>query len=79
MCLCYFVQRIDKISKYTGNEVVKENITGNTYKHNKINKEFTQYSWAMSPGLALSSALSIMFSKQIFYNGELNLSLTQQI
>ena len=28
MCLCYFMQRIDKIKKYIGNEAVKENITG---------------------------------------------------
>jgi len=77
MCLCYFVQRIDKIAKYTGNEAVKENITSNTYKHNKFNKEFTQYSRATSPGAAFSGGLSIMFSKQSFYNSELNLSLTQ--
>lgn len=71
------MQEIEKIVKYTGNEVVKENIIGNTYKHNKFNKEFTQYSWAMSPGPAFSGGLSIMCSEQSFYNSELNLSLIE--
>jgi len=73
------MQQINKIAKYTCNEAVQENIIRNTYKHNKFNKEFTQYSWDRSPGPAFNGGLSIMFLKQSFYNGELNLSLTQQI
>jgi len=72
------MQWIDKIAKYTDTKAVRENTIGKTYKHNKFNKEFTQYSWAMSPSLAFSGGLSInMFSKQSFYNSELDLSLTQ--
>ena len=41
--------------------------------------EFTQNSWAMSPGLAFSGDLSIMSLRAEFYKSELNLSLTQQI
>jgi len=66
MCLCYFVQRIDKITKYIGNEVVKENRAGNAYKHNKFNKEFTEYSWDMSTGPAFNGGLSSMFSSRVF-------------
>ena len=73
------MQWIDKIAKYADVEVVIENTIGKTYKHNEFNKEFTQYSWAASPGPAFSGGFSIMFSKQSFYNSELNLSLTQQI
>jgi len=52
--------------KYTRKEAVKENITGNTYKHNKFNNEFTQYSWATSPGPTFNGGLSIMFSRKVF-------------
>jgi len=31
----------------------------------KFNKEFTQSSWAMSPGIAFNGGLFIMFLKQI--------------
>ena len=71
------MQRINNIAKYTDTKAVRENTTGKTYKHNKFNKEFTQYYWATYPGPAFSGGLSIMFSKQSFYNNELNLSLTQ--
>ncbi len=73
------MQWIDKIEKYTEPEEVRENTIGKTYKHNNFNKEFTQYSWAKSPILAFSGGLSIMFSKQSFYNSELYLSLAQHI
>ena len=54
-----------------------KNIMDNTHKHNKFNKEFTQHSWATSPSPTFNGGLSIMFSNKSFYNGELNLSLTQ--
>ena len=41
MCLCYFMQQIDKIVKYIDTEEVRENIIDKTYKHNKFNKDFT--------------------------------------
>ena len=56
------MQQIDKITKYTNIEVVRENTIRKTYKHNKFNKEFTQYSWATSPGPTFSGGLSIMSS-----------------
>ena len=56
-----------------------KNIIDNTHKHNKFNKEFTQHSWATSPGPAFNGDLSIMSSKIEFYSSELKLSLTQQI
>jgi len=43
-----------------------KNIIENTHKHNNLNKEFTQHSWATSPGLAFSGDLSIMSSKVEF-------------
>ena len=73
------MQQIDKIVKYTGTKAVSEKHNRQTCKHNKFNKEFTQYSWATSPCPAFNGSLYIMFSKQSFYNSELNLSLTQQI
>jgi len=41
--------------------------------------DFTQHSWATSPGSAFSGDLSIMSLKVEFYNSELKLSITQQI
>ena len=52
--------------KYIDNEAVKE-YKDNTHKHNKFNKEFTQHSWATSPGPAFSGDLSIMSSTTEFY------------
>ena len=43
-----------------------KNIIDNTHKHNKFNKEFTQHSWATSPGLAFSGDLSIM-SLEVYF------------
>jgi len=45
--------------KYTSTETVREH-SKKTHKHNKFNKEFTQFSWAMSLGLAFSGGLSIV-------------------
>ena len=61
------MQQIDKIEKYADTEAVRKNTIGKTYKHNKFNKEFTQYSGATSPSSAFSGGLSIMFSKQSFF------------
>jgi len=79
MCLCYFMQRIDKIAKYTHTEVVRENTI---VKH--VNTTSLIRSSHNAPGLRLLVQPSvvaslIMFSKQSFYNSEINLSLTQQI
>lgn len=48
MCLCYFMQHIDKIAKYADIEVVKENTRG---KH--INTTSLMRSSTNTPGLRL--------------------------
>ena len=66
------MKHIDKIVKYTDTETVRKHI-----KYSKLNKEFTQSSWATSLGPAFNGGLSIMSYKVEFYNSELNSSLTQ--
>lgn len=80
MWQCYFMQWIDKIVKYIDNEAIKDYNRQTHKKHNKFNKDFIQYSWATSPGLAFRSDLSIMSSSIVLQYYELNLRLnTQQI
>ena len=69
------MQWIDKILKYKDNEAVKVHNRKNAYKHNKFNKEFTQYSWATSPGPTFSGGLSIILQVEFLQQYELNLRL----
>ena len=66
MCLCYFMQWIDKIVKYIDTEAIKENIA---FKH--VNKKSLIRSSPNAPELRLlvqpsSGGLSIMFSSRVF-------------
>ena len=53
------MQRINKVAKYTDTKIVREH-SKKTHKREKFNKEVTQSSWAMSPGLAFNGGLSIV-------------------
>ena len=61
MCLCYFMQWIDKIAKYTGTKVVRENITS---KH--INTTSLIRSSPNTLGLCLSVQPSVVASLSCF-------------
>jgi len=73
------MQWIDKIVKYIDTEAVRENITS---KH--VNTTSLIRSSPNAPGLHFLVQPSVVasllcFQSRVFYNSELNLSLTQQI
>lgn len=73
MLLMQWINNISRIHSHWGNQR-KHN--SQTCKQNKFNKEFTQCSWATSPGPSFQWWPLYYVFKQSFYNNELDSSLT---
>jgi len=79
MCLCYLCNRSIRLIEYIDTEAIQRKHNSQTCKQNKFNKEFTQCSWATSPGPTFQWWPLYYVFKQIFYIIELDWSLTNKM